>query len=94
MRKALIGPAQYVQGEDELLNSGDFVKTFGASALLIARPDDIARVKAQLSAAARKFGAAFAEGAFQGECSRREVARLQVMAAQNACGCKKAKGAA
>ena len=33
MRKALILPTKYVQGEDELLNLGYFVSTFGKLAL-------------------------------------------------------------
>ncbi|EPS48645.1 glycerol dehydrogenase [Clostridium botulinum CFSAN002367] len=41
MRKAFICPTKYVQGEDELLNLGYFVKSFGESALLIAHKDDI-----------------------------------------------------
>ena len=48
MRKALILPTKYVQGEDELLNLGYFVSTFGKSALLIANPDDVKRVRPQL----------------------------------------------
>lgn len=45
MRKAFICPTKYVQGEDEILNLGYFVKTFGDSALLIAHPDDVKRVQ-------------------------------------------------
>lgn len=37
MRKAFICPTKYVQGEDELLNLGYFVSTYGKTALLIAR---------------------------------------------------------
>ena len=55
MRKALICPTKYVQGEDELLNLGYFVKTFGKSALLIAHPDDINRVKDKLDKTCDKF---------------------------------------
>jgi glycerol dehydrogenase len=33
MRKAFICPSKYVQGENELLNLGYFVKTMGQSAL-------------------------------------------------------------
>ena len=78
MRKALICPAKYVQGENELQNLGYFVKTFGTSALLIAHPDDVARVKPQLDATAEKFGVTFVTGSFGGECSREEVARLHL----------------
>lgn len=87
MRKAFICPPKYVQGEDEILNLGYFVQTFGKSALLIAHPDDVARVRAKLDATAEKFGITFVEGGFRGECSRVEVARLREMAQKNACDC-------
>lgn len=41
MRKAFICPSKYVQGEEELLNLGYFVKTFGQSALLIGHESDV-----------------------------------------------------
>ncbi|NLW78285.1 MAG: glycerol dehydrogenase [Ruminococcaceae bacterium] len=87
MRKAFICPTKYVQGEDELLNLGYFVGTFGKSALLIAHPDDVARVKGKLDATAQKFGVTFVESGFRGECSRQEVARLQAVAKENRCDC-------
>lgn len=55
MRKAFICPTKYVQGEDEILNLGYFVKTFGESALLIAHPDDVDRVREKLERTAEKF---------------------------------------
>lgn len=87
MRKAFISPTKYVQGEDEILNLGYFVKTFGESALLIANPDDVARVQAKLDATAEKFGVTFVTSNFAGECSRKEVARLQSVAAEQNCKC-------
>jgi len=87
MRKAFICPSKYVQGEDELLNLGYFVKTFGTSALLIAHPDDVKRVKAKLDATSAKFGVTFVPSDFHGECSRPEIARLKDVAKQNKCAC-------
>lgn len=87
MRKAFICPTKYVQGENELLNIGYFIATFGKSALLIAHPDDLARVKDSLDQSAEKFGITFVTGDFSGECSRGEVARLQTLAAQSHCDC-------
>lgn len=87
MRKAFICPLKYVQGENEILNLGYFVSTFGKSALLIAHPDDVARVKEKLDATSEKFGVTFVESGFKGECSRQEVARLQELAKQNNCDC-------
>ncbi|HML46308.1 MAG TPA: iron-containing alcohol dehydrogenase, partial [Clostridia bacterium] len=87
MRKALICPPKYVQGENELLQLGYFVKGFGESALLIASPGAVARVQTQIDATAAKFGIAFVESGFQGECSRQEVARLQALSRQKGCAC-------
>lgn len=87
MRKAFISPTKYVQGEDELLNLGYFVKTFGDSALLIAHPDDVNRVKDKLKSTIDKFNITLVEGNFQGECSREEVKRLQELAKEKACSC-------
>lgn len=87
MRKAFICPTKYLQGEDELLNLGYFVKSFGESALLIAHKDDVERVKAKLDKTSEKFGITFVESAFGGECSRQEVARLQQVAKENGCAC-------
>jgi len=87
MRKAFICPSKYVQGENEILNLGYFVNTYGRSALLIAHPDDVKRVKEKLEETARRFQITFVESAFTGECSRQEVARLQAVAKENNCAC-------
>ncbi|MGH4124702.1 MAG: glycerol dehydrogenase [Clostridium sp.] len=87
MRKAFICPTKYVQGEDELLNLGYFVKGFAGSALLIANKDDVERVKDKLDITAKKFEITFVESEFIGECTRQEVARLQEVAKSNKCAC-------
>jgi glycerol dehydrogenase len=87
MRKSFICPTKYVQGEDEILNLGYFVKTFGVSALLIAHPDDVARVRDKLDATADNFGVTFIEGGFCGECSRPEIKRLKDTAIEKNCNC-------
>lgn len=87
MRKAFICPSKYVQGENELYNLGYFVRLFGKSALLIAHPDDVARVKVQLDATSAKYGVKFVTCKFKGECSREEVASLQALAKENKCSC-------
>lgn len=87
MRKAFICPTKYVQGEDELLNLGYFVKTFGKKALLIA--DNFAKklVADKLEATQKKYGVELVIVDFGGECSREEVARLQAIAKANKCAC-------
>ena len=87
MRKAFISPTKYVQGEDEILNLGYFVKTFGDSALLIAHKDDVERVKEKLEKTKAKFEIEFVESNFGGECSYEEISRLQALAKEKQCKC-------
>ena len=87
MRKAFISPTKYVQGENELLNLGYFVKTFGEKALLIANHDDVNRVREKLEKTAEKFGVEFIETNFHGEASRVEASRLQELAKKESCDC-------
>ena len=84
MRKAFICPTKYVQGENELLNLGYFVKTFGKKALLIADPFALNLVKEKLEATQKKYGVEFVScDIFKGECSRTVVKALQEFAKAN-----------
>ena len=87
MRRAFISPSKYVQGEDELLNLGYFVRDFGKKALLIAHKDDIKRVKNQLDETARRFDIEFVSANFGGECSRKEIDRLLSFAQDHKLDC-------
>ena len=89
MRKAFICPTKYVQGEDELLNLGYFVKTFGDKALLIADPFAYNLVKDKLEETQKKFGIELIPcgDKFKGECSRNVVKTLQEFAKENKCAC-------
>lgn len=87
MRKAFICPTKYVQGEDEIMNLGYFIKGYGKSALLIAHSDDVERVSEKLKYTADKYNVEFVESDFQGECSRNEIARLGALAQEKGCNC-------
>lgn len=87
MRKAFISPTKYVQGEDEILNLGYFVSTFGKKALLIGRDEDVERVNEKLAQTAETFGITFVKSGFNGEASRGEIARLQKIAEENQSDC-------
>lgn len=89
MRKAFICPTKYVQGEDELLNLGYFVKTFGKKALLIADPFALNLVKEKLEQTQKSYGVTFFScgDLFKGECSRNVVKALQDFAKENKCDC-------
>lgn len=87
MRKAFICPNKYVQGEDELLNLGYFVKTFGKTGLLIADPFAKKLVAKQLEETQAKFGIKLVSCDFGGECSREEVKKMQDFAKANKAAC-------
>lgn len=87
LRKAFICPTKYVQGENEIINLGYFVSTFGKSALLIAHPDDEARVSEKLTQTSKTFGVNFVKADFKGECSEEEVMRLKALAKESGCDC-------
>ena len=87
MRRAFICPSKYVQGENELLNLGYFVRQYGTSALLVATQSSLGRVREALDATAAQFGVTFVETDFQGECSRDEIARLGELARKHSCHC-------
>ncbi len=89
MRKAFICPTKYVQGENELLNLGYFVKTFGKKALLIADPFAYKLVKDKLDATEKQYGVELIScgDIFKGECSRNVVKKLQEFAKANKCAC-------
>lgn len=87
-RRAYICPTKYVQGENELLNLGYFVKTFGQKALLIADPFAYKLVEKKLQATQEKYGVQFiTTDIFKGECSRNTVKQLQEFAKSNQCDC-------
>lgn len=87
MRKAFISPAKYVQGENELLNLGYYIKSFGSSALLIATDAAVKRVKPLLNKTAEMYGIRFVNTGFSGECCDAEIERLEKLAAANGCDC-------
>lgn len=80
MRKAFISPSKYVQGEDELLNLGFYIKSLGNSALIIGNAPDIDRVQDKLDQTAEKFGVELHRAEFGGEATRQEIKRLQELA--------------
>ena len=48
---------------------------------------DVERVKDMLEETAKRFQIQFIESGFHGECSRKEVLRLQELARKNKCQC-------
>lgn len=69
------------------MNLGYFIRTYGDSALLIAHPEDVKRVKDKLDVTINKFNVTLVESGFHGECTRDEIKRLKELAREKKCSC-------
>jgi glycerol dehydrogenase len=75
MTRTFISPSKFFMGEGILENMGTYVSNFGDKALLVAHPDDYARVKSALDIAFKDVKCVI--GGFGGECTKAEIARLE-----------------
>ncbi len=80
MKKVMISPSKYVQGENELCNLGEYVKAFGTKALLISSRDDQGRVQSLLDEAQKRADFTLEAGGFNLECCWTEIKRLKAVA--------------
>lgn len=85
MRKILFAPQKYVQGEGELANLGGYISKFGSSALLVAWPEDQARVQDRLDQANERHPFTLAAAGFGGEITAVEIARISELAGMTGC---------
>ncbi|MCD8138902.1 MAG: glycerol dehydrogenase [Planctomycetaceae bacterium] len=92
MRKAFISPTKYVQGEDELLYLGYFIKLYGDSAFMVAQDEDLERVEEKLKKTCETFGVTVEKSGFTGKCTKEETDRLQKVAKEKNCACTVALG--
>lgn len=80
MKKTMISPSKYIQGEDELLNLGEYVSFYGTKALLVASDDDEGRVRLQLDEALRRSSFVLDTAGFNLECCWKEIERIEMAA--------------
>ena len=80
MKRIMISPSRYVQGEDELLNLGAYVANFGKKALLVSSKDDEGRVRAQLDEAIKRHPFELKSAGFNLECCWKEIHRVEEIA--------------
>lgn len=85
MRKILIAPLKYVQGEGELENIGAHIAKFGPAVLLVASPEDHDRVQPQLAVAASRNPFNCVVSGFGGEITAIEIARISDLARTSSC---------
>ncbi len=86
MKKVMISPSKYIQGENELYNLGAYVKEFSDKALLVASKVDQERVQKYLDKALESNPFTLVCGEFKEECTKNEVARMKKLAEDNDCG--------
>lgn len=86
MKKIMISPSKYIQGEDELYNLGTYVNEFSNRALLVASKVDQARVQNFINKALENDSFVLVYGEFGEECTRKEIERMKKLAEDNNCG--------
>lgn len=85
MKKVLISPSKYVQGEGELSNLGAYVNDFASKALLVASTVDQARVQNYLDEAIKKCPFEIFYTDFREECTKKEIERVRLLAEEKGC---------
>jgi glycerol dehydrogenase len=86
MKRTLIAPTKYIQGQDELINIGAVIKEYATKALLVASKAGQDRVQAQLNQAITKEPCTIVYGEFREECTKSEIERLKVLTEGTGCG--------
>ncbi|MEA5003533.1 MAG: glycerol dehydrogenase [Christensenella sp.] len=74
MTRSFISPSKFVQGEGELKKLGEYVAGFGKKAILVAHPDDFARVQDILDESLSDTD--YVHAAFSGESCDAEIGRV------------------
>lgn len=86
MKRVMISPSKYIQGQDELQNLGVYVKDFSSKALLVASKVDQARVQNYLDMSMKKDNFEIVYGEFREECTKAEIERMKTLAEEKGCG--------
>lgn len=76
MARIFISPSKYVQGPGELTRLGEYVKAYGAHALVVISEGGLRRSGDVITASLEAAGVARTYDNFNGECSQAEIDRL------------------
>ena len=85
MKKIMISPSKYIQGECELVNLGSYINELGKRALLVASVADQRRVEDSLSKALKNNPFEVVYGEFNEECTKKEIDRMLEIASDKDC---------
>lgn len=80
MSKILLSPGKYIQGRNELMKIGSYVKDFGKSVLVLISRSGYERNGAGVDASLKEQGLEPHYEYFNGECSKNEIHRLKAVA--------------
>lgn len=86
MKRILIAPAKYVQGEGEYERLGDTLAAYADQVFLIAHREDCARMKKYLDAVEAGGKPALVRGDFSGECTLEEIEKFSDQVRESGCG--------
>ena len=76
MARIFISPSKYVQGPGELTRLGEYVRAYGAHALVVISEGGLRRSGDVITASLEAAGVAHTYDNFNGECSQAEIDRL------------------
>lgn len=77
--RVISSPGKFVVGKDEISKMGEYVKSFGKKALLVAHVDDANRVNDSLEKV-EAAGVDIVRAGFGGECTYAEIERIKKIA--------------
>ena len=86
MKKALIAPSHYVQGENALSDLAKYVANYGKKALIVSSEVDFGRVKEAVEGSFNQApDLSFVNAGFNLECCEPEIERLRKLVRENGC---------
>jgi glycerol dehydrogenase len=77
MARIIGGPARYIQGRNELNNLGKYVEKLGKSAYILISANGKERFGKTIDESLKSAGIKAVYDIFKGECSKKEIARVQ-----------------
>lgn len=77
MANIIGGPARYIQGRNELKNLGKHIAKFGTNFLVLISKNGKERFGAIIDESVKASGAKVVYDIFNGECSKKEIARVK-----------------
>ena len=85
MARIFISPSRYIQGAGEMKKVGERAKALGSKALVLISQGGYKRIGAEIEESFKNAKALAVFDYFNGECSKKEIKRLQEVVKKNGC---------